>query len=73
VYGLTERLQIDYSGNVNPTTGVSMTTLLQCKSPLVSYNQSCIYKKPDKQEQEDVPKDDIFKVRLICIPRNVSM
>jgi hypothetical protein len=58
VYGSTERLWIDYSDNINPTTGISMTTFLQCESPLVSHDQSCVYKTPDKQK--DVPKDDIF-------------
>jgi hypothetical protein len=71
VYGSTERLRIDYSDNIDPTTGVSMTTFSQCESPLVSHDQSRVYKTPDKQE--DVPKDDIFQVRQICIPRNVSM
>jgi hypothetical protein len=75
VYGSTERLRVDDSGNVDPTTGAwvnATTTLTQCESPLVSYDQSRVYKTPD-DKQEDVPKDDIFQVRLGCFLRNVSM
>ena len=74
VYGSTERLRVDDSGNIDPTTGEwvnATTTLTQCEAPLVSYDQSRVYKTPDKQE--DVPKDDIFQVRTRCFLRNVSM
>jgi hypothetical protein len=74
-YGSTERLRADYSTNFDPTTGAwinTTTTLTQCESPLVSYDQSRVYKTPD-DKQEDVPKDDVFQVRLGCVLRNVSM
>ena len=69
MYGSTERLRADNDYSEDPTTGdwIHTSTLTPCEFPLVSYDQSRVYNTPDKQE--DVPKDDIFQVRLRCVLR----
>lgn len=74
LYGSTERLRTDYSWyDEGPNDDAINTTetYTQCESPIVSYDQSRNFKTPD--EQEEVPKEDIFQVSLRCAPLIISM
>mmetsp|Transcript_22129 Transcript_22129/g.48128 ORF Transcript_22129/g.48128 Transcript_22129/m.48128 type:complete len:1680 (-) Transcript_22129:165-5204(-) len=57
-YGSTERTTVDYD-SYDPSTEAGNQTYRQCESPLISYDQSRLYK--TQEERENVPKEDIFQ------------
>ena len=62
-------LKIDSSLGIQLDSLSDLVTFGQCEVPLVSYDQSRYYK--TKEEQNNVPKEDIFQVSFLKDPTHV--